>query len=293
MQLRDIFSARDFNEVAALFENGHKWRTHPKDPNGEHVRSLGANCKKFVNIRKIEHGYALRYHDTDVVTWMRDPAGGRDKVTVRGWDSLSTNTFANAFTPSNLTFDMAKDDGYYVHVRMPGEDPHTRVYEFTHTITFSQDPRGVWVPNTEDCVPMRFIDTRSSVLSVCLKKTNYPDFAKWLGAVVSFDNYAGKVPRSDLALRDTVSEADQARREHGVLGLLADPNNWMHLRFLSDTHHQPKYGHSVIGDAEAVKAHVRREIYKAANVPPTHEVPWMPAKQFDQQRKLANTYNWV
>ena len=314
MQLRDIKHAHTFPAIAARYEQATPWRS-PDHPEGS--RPAGVNRKKYVSIRPIQKNeagditaYACRYHQTDVVRWYLDapydlthdltppPEGvaegrsGREMVLVDGYSSLSTNTFASAFTPANLRFDFAHDDGFFAYVTLPTEK---RVYEFkSHLMRFVRDQthNNFFVPMPEDCAPYTFIDTRSPLMRVALTATKYPDFSKWLNAVASFDSrpYAPASLEGSEARRQTVREADNYFRDHTPLDALADPDAWMHLWATSTHATDAIRSTSVVARREAILQNLREAIYAKNSLPPTHDMEYATVEQHNQQRQARKKF---
>ena len=312
MQLRDIKHAHTFRDIEARYKQATPWR-NPQHPEGS--RPAGVNRKKYVSIRPIQKNeagditaYACRYHQTDVVRWYLDtpydltppPEGvaeGRreergEMVLVDGYSSLSTNTFAEAFTPANLRFDFAHDDGFFAYVALSTEK---RVYEFkSHLMRFVRDQTNVnfFVPMPEDCAPYTFIDTRSPLMRVALTATKYPDFSKWLNAVATFDSrpYAPASLEGSEARKQTVREADAYFHDHTPLEALADPEAWMHL-WATSTHAKDAIrSTSVVARREAILQGLREAIYRKNSLPPTHDMEYATVEQHNQQRQARKKF---
>ena len=304
MQLRDLIHAHTLPDLERRYNAAKPWR-NPDHPEGS--RPAGKNRKKYVSIRPITsadgdfHGYACRYHNTDVVSWLMRvnpdrtdlPAG---QVTIHAWPSISTNTFAEAFSPANLRFDFAHDDGYFVIVSLPDAQGliEQRVYEFNHRqMRFVPDTTNVnfFVPIEEETKPYQFIDTHSPLIRAALTATQYPNFSKWLNAVASFDKlpYTHAFRETDNARKRVVVEADDYIATHGCLTTLANPDTWMHLWAYSGCIHKANPS-SVVARREAILQYLREAIYAKNSLPPRHDTPWVTLEQHTSQRQARKKY---
>ena len=293
MQLRDLTHAHDFPSLELLYAKLTGFRGNPE------TKPLGEHRKPYVSIRKVSYrareGYACRYHQTDVVTWWID-ASGQETVEVGAWSSLSTNTFAGAYTPNNLRFDFAHEDGYFVFVSSPNKLSlpvgDIRVYEFkSNTCRFVRDSAtGAFMPMEEDTSPYTFIDTKSSLMRVALKQTNFYNFTTWLNSVASFEKrpyrtfwYHKTAPEESKAIQ--VRDADRFFEEHSKLEALANPEHWMHLWAWSN-YIVHKNQTSVVMRKEAIIEGLRSDIYQTNKLPPRHTTPWVTLDQHIAQRKV-------
>ena len=118
---RHIPTLNSYADALGAWERAHKWRSqyytnqvwedgYAREKTGHlhaNDRRLGDSTKRYHGIIKYDDGdVALRYHDTDVVTW--HPG---DSFTVRAWPSRSTGAFATATTPHGISFNMIGGSG--------------------------------------------------------------------------------------------------------------------------------------------------------------------------------------
>lgn len=252
----------------------------------EEARTLSIHKKKYVTIREIHVGeYACRYHDTDVVIW-HSPT----EFSVSLYPSLSTNAFANGFTPPSLEFLCQYDLGYVVKAQTGTE---TRLYELARTerTSFTKKDLDVWLPVNP--IKTSFIDPHASLLRSSLLKTNYFAFAQWSHGVMSFDQKPWSFNlRESAEERIAMREAEDQINKHGIGGLLADTNKWMYLiqaaRFA--VLHQ---SHSITARREAILSALRTAIYQEFDAVKTMDVEWYDARAFARQRQLQAKYPWA
>jgi hypothetical protein len=272
--------------------------------------------KRYVTVRpahdlaKGVEAYALRYHETDVVLWERLSQGDDDRepgdyVTVRGWSSMSTETFAGAYTPWNLRFNLHLDEGYFARVAMARSDAHAhtwrehltredaRCFEFDRSMTFKYDPEARMAFPYKHSTTTKFIDPSPRLQRTALVKEGYFDFVKWLNAVLSLEGRPVTLSGArSAAERLAIANADDALRGLGPIGLLADPNKWMHFvnaqAFRDD--HRP---HSVIARADAIKRTIMDAIYRKHKAVAVRDVEWYPWSQFESQREMRKKYPWA
>ena len=294
MRLRDIKHASTFDEVAALYENISPFR------NSE-TRPLGRQRKPYVNIRKIESGYACCYHSTDVVVWRRQrtqEGPSFDTVTVRAWPSMNTEVFADALTPWNLRFKFTHEHGYFVRVAMRrhdnpeyaswgiGDDASARCYAIERSISFQTDREGRWMPI--DPPKQKFLDLEPGRLQRALNATPYPAFRDWVNTYFSFEATPLSLFTAHLFENgmERIERANKAVREQGVLALLADPNKLGWQALVDAGLDYPNGPYSVVEVREATLKKVRDAIYYAASTMTINEVEWYPWSEYNKQRRL-------
>ena len=288
MQLRSIQSASTFDSIANLYhQRAHKLRNPPKPE----ARSISPNRKPYVTIRPINLGYACRYHDTDVVKWSRlDDAAAKaaqttpgDYVTVTGWSSLSTETFADALTPNNVRFLLHYDAGFFARVGpalytsgSDARDDEARVYEFDNTIAFKVE-NGVARP--VDYTTTKVIDAHSPLLRAALVKTKYFDFLTYARARM---HIGCPVP----------IKCDKAHLNKSDLVCLLDaPDRWDDIlfsrRFMGVAPLSP------IAHVEHVTETMRAAVYREYKAICVRSVEWLPYSQFQSQLRLRNKYAYA
>ena len=120
---REIPHVESYAEAVAAWERAKRWRSQSYTHNIKHgspgrgggvwsettgdtlhpnERRMGESTKRYHGIIKYDDGcVALRYHDTNVVTWRPD-----DTFVVTGYESRSTTAFADAATPRGVSFNM-------------------------------------------------------------------------------------------------------------------------------------------------------------------------------------------
>ncbi len=288
--------ADSFQGVAALYEKAHAW----KDDGGERraLHRASSNPRRYATIRPLGGGYALCYHNTDVVIW-RDA----NHITVNAYASGSTETFADNFLPWNLRSLFRYDDlGFFMRVAMArsqayfhgDESADARVYKFKgSTMNFAFDKNhGCFMPVDADKI--NFIDAHSPALRAALTRTNYFDFMKWVDAVMSLESMPLNhvTARGDPKKLTRIKDADQEWKAHGPLGLLADPNKWGYLVEAPQAVPWDNL-YSTKARADAVKDCLRQEIYREYDAIKTREVEWCPWSQFQKQRALRVRYPWI
>ena len=312
--LNAIENAQSYEAIQALYERCKPIRK------GSSERSLSTAGKPYVGITKDEANpttFRLRYHATDVVIWSLGDDGA-PQVTVTPWPTLSTTAFAEAFTPWTLRFTMHLEEmPYVVHCAMPELLPprtawereesdeerkgyfhcHVkRLYAFSGSVTFKQLPRGdalaqnneVWLP-TEGHEPWTFVDPSPQLMHAARVKSRYADFAPWMEARLTMENHV----MNRQTHKKEVEAADLEVNDHGVLGLLADPNKWHHL-LAASIFHDTQSPWSVIARRESIKRELLTPVYRAHNAVLSHDVPYLTGEdQFTSQRRLRVRYPWV
>lgn len=96
------------------------WQTQIGEP-----KKIDKAGKEYKSVRQVKHdeatdgvGYAWRYRDTDVVTWLTE-----DKIDVTPWASMSTTSFMEALMPSGLGCNMHHPIGCLMVVH-PDDKPY-------------------------------------------------------------------------------------------------------------------------------------------------------------------------
>ncbi len=300
MQLRALRSAHTFDAVACLYERAHVLRRPPVPG----ARSVSPHHKPFVTVRLLDAphpAYALRYHDTDVVIWERRATG--DYVTVTGWSSMSTETFAEAYTPWNVRFDMHHGDGFFVKLTLsrsasssPKEsDESARCYEFDNSVTLlleGGDADIALIAPGQD-LKTKFIDPSPQLRRSALIKENYFAFSRWVDTVLALEGRVStRAHARSVSERAAINEAEIAYRAYGPLGLLADPNKWMHFIHAPQLW-DPTNMHSVLARRDQIKRVVMDAIYCEHKAVIVRDVEWYPWSQHDRQRALRSKYHWA
>ena len=291
MRLRDVPCAHTFDAIQRVYERSTGW---PKVPHylGPTARALGSHGKRYTSIRPFDvkgsHGFACRYHDTDVAKWTFDPSTKREFCEVRPWASMSTETFASNLGPEGVRSHMDdRDQGMFYSLNV---DDETRVYQFAGPQMFTRDtPTAPFTP--VEPAPYDFIDHKSPLVRSTLRVSGLYDFHKWLIAVMSLDQH---VPGSSCDHRgtpmgDAIDEANQMWSKFNRLGLLADPNKWMHLRY---TDACVVYGnkHSVVARIESIMDSLRTAILSHASLPPRTQVAWVTMDTHYAQKRVRRAY---
>ncbi len=239
------------------------------------ARSVSVHKKRYVTLRPITGGWAFRYHDTDVVIWRENQIDKVEECVVSPWSSLSTETFANAYTPHGVSFKFHYDHGCFAIVK-PNEGER-RVYDMGDHLALRRDATGTWMPHDHDATAT-FIDKDPSRMRVALNKTKYHQFSAWLNAVMTFD------ARAEVE-RARIEQADEVYRVTDILDLLDDANTWETLRCTSYFRTKGNE-HSVTARRETIKAKLREAIYAKFKCIVHKEVAWYPLSQFESQTTL-------
>ena len=170
---------RNYDDALRVWEKTKPWRNHWNDD----IRPLASRAAKHKVILRMGDGsIALRLYNTDVLTYHPDGS-----LTVRGWPSMSTNSFANALLPSGLwaSFSDGVTGCFLALADYPWQDPTG-----TTLIRCSQPVRldyydGRWRVHP-DCTPEPWVYPKldKAKARAALKYYRVTEFTQWLNAAV-------------------------------------------------------------------------------------------------------------
>ena len=225
---------KDYASSLAYWENAtpHAPRHHRRN----HDRRFGSYEKDHVGVVRSEMGgqdaIHWRYHGTNVVTYF---ANGVIRVT--GWDSVSTSTFANIFTPDDVDFNMVYGGEYATEYLVKiSLTPRTTAHWWDEKAkaryhlmqgSYVELERGSdGVLYAEHTAPFQWRELKQPDARRALRDEGYHDLRCWLNAASQLKSWT----RSDHYLEQSIRQVLKNRSLWSMFltaaNFRSDPNPW-------------------------------------------------------------------
>lgn len=170
-------SFADYDAALRFWEKAKPWRDGPYE-----YRPLGDSrrMKHFVIRQKANGDVACRYHSTDVVTFHPDGT-----LTVKPWNSLSTDIFARRMLPCGISTSFNSPLGALIWLWRDWDN--RRGYLVPHSAKLVRAGGGWTISPDTPPEPIAFYKVDKSAAAKALRAYRYFDFLAWRQARVALD----------------------------------------------------------------------------------------------------------
>ena len=319
----DVPDINNYDQAVYRYNQARTWRDKRTE------RKLGNSDKSYHGITLRENGdVALRYHDTDVVTWHPD-----NSFSVCTYPSRSTDAFIVRCTPSDFStyFNNArKMNGDYLvklsnkphstswwsnkpHARcvttLPEGSENMRIYRLNKSVSgahkFKRNPDTEVLevvetdPDLPSTTPWVLPHVDRAKARMALREFGFHDFSAWLAARWGMGAYTKPEYTPHRGANSILTDLVDRSRWENFLRLdiyrveLGNPHSRLAWgRTAHTTSDYPRYAKACVNKTLVA---VRLAIYERMDVVDTSETtPYLPGlKEVFANQKAHATYDWI
>ena len=305
----DVPDINNYDQAVYRYNQARTWRDKRTE------RKLGKSDKSYHGITLRENGdVALRYHDTDVVTWHPD-----NSFSVCKYPSQSTDAFIVRCTPSDFSTyfnNELKTNGDYL-VKLSNEphstswwiDQSVRIYRLNKSVSgahkFRRNPDTELLevvetdPHLPSTTPWVLPHVDRAKARMALREFGFHDFIAWLAARWGMGTYTKPEYTPHTGVNSVLTDLVDRSRWENFLRLdtyrveLGNPHSRLAWgRTAHTTSDYPRYAKACVNKTLLA---VRLAIYERMDVVDTSETtPYLPGlKEVFANQKAHTTYDWI